>query len=165
MGPGQNFLTRVGSSWVSHLLFGFEFGKFPLTTSNFSILSLQIKKISSESNWVEGGSASYLLRVNSKFGSGQGPSLYGTITKRKQICTQHTLNDRLHWKLLKKGHFCRFFNEKLKFYFFFLRTSTVSMQNLVFLFRVQTPLWMSVCTAVTYIFSLSFDARNNECIG
>jgi len=47
MGPGQKFLTRVGSgqifvvrvgsSRVSHLWFGLEFGKFPLKTSNFSI--------------------------------------------------------------------------------------------------------------------------------
>jgi len=37
MGPGQKFLTRVGSGRVSHLWFGLEFGKFPLKTSNFSI--------------------------------------------------------------------------------------------------------------------------------
>jgi len=42
MGLGQKFLTRVGSifcdsDWVSHLWFVFEFGKFPLKTSNFSI--------------------------------------------------------------------------------------------------------------------------------
>jgi len=41
MGPGQNFLTRVGSifygsGWVSHLCFGLEFGKFQLKMSNFS---------------------------------------------------------------------------------------------------------------------------------
>jgi len=47
MGPGQKFLTRVGSGrvnflWVgsgrvSHLWFGFEFQKFPLKMSKFSI--------------------------------------------------------------------------------------------------------------------------------
>jgi len=54
MGPGQNFLTRVrvnflvlGSDRVSHLWFGFEFGKFPQKMSNFSIFSLRVKKISS----------------------------------------------------------------------------------------------------------------------
>jgi len=32
MGPGQKFLTLVGSGCVSHLWFGFEFQKFPLKT-------------------------------------------------------------------------------------------------------------------------------------
>jgi len=78
VGSGQFFVARVGSGWVSHLWFGFEFGKFPLKTSN-SILffSLRIKKNlfgsgrkvpGSESTWVGGGSASYLLRVKSKLG-------------------------------------------------------------------------------------------------
>jgi len=64
---------------VSHLWFGFEFGKFTLKMSNFSIFSLRVQKKSlrfgSESTRVEGGSASYLLWVKSKLGSGQGPSL------------------------------------------------------------------------------------------
>jgi len=87
MGPGQKFLTRVGSIFVarigsgrvSHLWFGSEFGKFPLKTSNFSIFfSLGQKKslrVGSESIRVKGGSASYLLRVKSKLGSSRGPSL------------------------------------------------------------------------------------------
>jgi len=70
MGLGQKFLTRVGLGRVSHLWFGFEFGKFPLKMSTFSIFSLW-----SESTRVEGRWASYLLRVKSKLGSGQGPSL------------------------------------------------------------------------------------------
>jgi len=37
MDPGKNFLTRVDSGRVSHLWFGFEFGKFPQKTSIFSI--------------------------------------------------------------------------------------------------------------------------------
>jgi len=41
MGLSQNFLTRVGSGWVSHLWYGFEFVKFPL---KMSIFSHQVKK-------------------------------------------------------------------------------------------------------------------------
>jgi len=71
MGPGQKFLTRVGSIFcgvgrVSHLWFGFEFGKFPLKLSNFSIFSLRVKKslrVGSKSTWVKVRSASYLPRV------------------------------------------------------------------------------------------------------
>jgi len=37
MGPGQNFLTRVGPGRVRNLWFGFDLGKFPLNMSNFSI--------------------------------------------------------------------------------------------------------------------------------
>jgi len=36
---------------------------------------------------------------------------------------------------------------------------SASERSLVFLFRDQTPLWMSVCMSVTYISSRSFDAR------
>jgi len=81
MGPGQKFLTWVGSSQfflalvglgrVSHLWFGSEFGKFPLKMSNFSFFFLLGQKNLSESTWVEGGSASYLLQVKSKLGSGR----------------------------------------------------------------------------------------------
>jgi len=92
MGQGQKFLTRVGSgqvfmAWVgsgriSHLWFGFEFEKFALKMSNFSIFCpLGQKKslrVASESTRVGGRSASYLLRVKSKLGSGQGPSLVGS---------------------------------------------------------------------------------------
>jgi len=34
-GSGQIFLSQVGSGSVSHLWFGFDFGKFPLKMSNF----------------------------------------------------------------------------------------------------------------------------------
>jgi len=37
MGPGQNFLIRIGPGRVNHLWFGLEFGKFRLKMSNFSI--------------------------------------------------------------------------------------------------------------------------------
>jgi len=66
MGLVQNFLIRL---W-----FGFEFGKYPLKMSNFSIFfpSNQKKslRVGSKSTWVKGGSASYLLQVKSKLGSG-----------------------------------------------------------------------------------------------
>jgi len=85
MGPGQNFLTRVGSGQffvarvrsgrVSHLWFGIEFRKFPLKASNFSIFYPSGQKkslqVGSESTRVKAGSASYLLRVKSKLGSGR----------------------------------------------------------------------------------------------
>jgi len=60
MGPGQKFLTRVGSSQVSHLWFGFGFGifplkshlrfgsgigKFPIKNQIFQFFSLWVKKI------------------------------------------------------------------------------------------------------------------------
>jgi len=79
MCPDQNFFTRVGSGRVSHLWFGFEFGKFPLKMSIFQLFSLRVKKkslrVGSETTQVEGGSASYLLKVKSKLRSGQGPFL------------------------------------------------------------------------------------------
>jgi len=87
IGPGQKFLTHVRSifvalvrsGWVSHLWFGFGFGKCPLKMSNFSIFFPSDQKkslgIGSKSTWVKGGLASYLLQVKSKLVSGQGPSL------------------------------------------------------------------------------------------
>jgi len=75
MGPGQKFLTQVGLGRVSHLWFGVEFGKFCLKMLNFSIFFPSDQKKSlwagSESTRVEGGSASYLLRVKSKLGYSQ----------------------------------------------------------------------------------------------
>jgi len=44
VGPGQFLVARVGSGWVSHLWFGFGFGKFPLKRSNFSIFALWVKR-------------------------------------------------------------------------------------------------------------------------
>jgi len=80
-GSGSNIFDpgRVGSGRVSHLWFGFEFGKFPLKKSNFSSFCPSGQKkslrVGSESTRVGGRPASYLLRVKSKHGSGQGPSL------------------------------------------------------------------------------------------
>jgi len=65
---------RVSNPW-----FEFGFGKFPLKMSNFSIFFPlgQIKSlgVGSKSTRVKGRSASYLLLVKIKLGSGQGPSL------------------------------------------------------------------------------------------
>jgi len=77
MGPGQKILTRVGSG--QPFMVWLEFGKFPLKMSNFSIFSpsgqKKLLRVGLESTRVKAGSASYLLRVKSKLGSGQGPSL------------------------------------------------------------------------------------------
>jgi len=79
MGPGQNFLSRAGSSFcgsgrVSHLWFGFWLGKFSLKMSNFTIFFPSGKKkslqVGSKSIWVKAGSSSYLLWVKSNLGSG-----------------------------------------------------------------------------------------------
>jgi len=80
MGPSQKFLTQVGSIFcgsgrVSHLWFEFEFEKFPLKMSNFSILSLRVKKNLFGLGLEVPGSACYLLRVKSKLRLGQDPSL------------------------------------------------------------------------------------------
>jgi len=78
MGPGQKFLTWVGSIYlprVSHLWFGFELEKFPLKTSIFSTFFLWIIKNLFRSGQKVPGSASYLLWVKSKLGSGPISSL------------------------------------------------------------------------------------------
>jgi len=87
MGPGQKFLTRVGSDqfFVARVGSGQPFmvwvriRKISPKTSNFSIFfhSGQKKslRVGLESTRVKAGLASYLLRVKSKLGSGQDPSL------------------------------------------------------------------------------------------
>jgi len=95
MGLGQNFLTqvglgqffvaRVGSSLVSHLWFWFEFEKFTLKICQiFQFFSL---RVGSKSTWVKGRSVPYLLRVKSKLGLGQGPSLANTLVVDFYILT------------------------------------------------------------------------------
>jgi len=70
-GSGSNF---YGLGRASHLRSGFEFEKFALKMSNFSIFCPSGQKKSlrvvSESTRVGGKSASYLLRVKCKLGSG-----------------------------------------------------------------------------------------------
>jgi len=72
--PGRVNFLWLWSGRVIHWLFGVDFGKFPLKMSNFSIFfSSGSNKISS--GQVKDGSASYLLRVKSKLGLHQDPSL------------------------------------------------------------------------------------------
>jgi len=73
MGPGQNFLTRIGSGRVSHLWFGFEFGKFLLKVSNFSIFFLSGQKnLFGSGQKVPGSKAgSPLINCGSKVSSGR----------------------------------------------------------------------------------------------
>jgi len=80
MSLGQKFLTRVGSNFcgsgrVSHLWFGFEFQKFPLKMSNFSIFSLRVKKIPLGRKVPRSKPDRTLVYCGSKVSSGQGPSL------------------------------------------------------------------------------------------
>jgi len=81
--PGWVRSIFCGSGRVSHLRFVFEFGKFPLKTSIFSIFFTSDQKksfrIGSKSTRVKGGSASYLLQVKSKLGS--GPVWSGPISR------------------------------------------------------------------------------------
>jgi len=75
MGLGQNF----DPGRVSNLWFGFGLGKFSLKMSNFKIFFHSGQKnylrVGSKITQVKGRSASYLLRVKSKLGSGHGLSL------------------------------------------------------------------------------------------
>jgi len=77
VGSGQFFVARVGSGQVGSAIYGLGLNlkNFPKKCQIFQFFSLWIKKISSESTRVKGGSAIYLLRVKSKLGSDQGPSL------------------------------------------------------------------------------------------
>jgi len=89
-GSRSKIFSRVGSIFcgsgrVSHLWLGFGFGKLPLKTSNFSIFFPFDQKNLFGSGQkvpgVKGGLASYLLRVKSKLGAGQGPSLQLTCLR------------------------------------------------------------------------------------
>jgi len=90
IGPGKNFLTRVGSIFccsgrVSHLWFESGFEKFPLKIPNFSKKSLLV---GSKSTWVKDRSASYLRQFKSMLRLGQGPSLTAIDLKAfvSQVC-------------------------------------------------------------------------------
>jgi len=85
MGSGQKILSRVGSIFcgsgrVSHLWFGFEFQKFPLKMSNFSIFfpsgQKKLLRVRSESTRVEARSES--TRVSLLFTAGQKEARVGS---------------------------------------------------------------------------------------
>jgi len=84
VGSGQFFVARV-----SHLWFGFEFGKFTLTTSNFSIFFTSGQKNLFElGRKVPGSKAGWpLIYCGSKVSSvwaGQGPSLILIFSGRQK---------------------------------------------------------------------------------
>jgi len=79
----KQFLTRVGSdqffvAWVGSAIYclGLNWENLPTKHQIF-----QSFRVVSKSTQVEGESASYLLRVKSKLGSGQGQSLNFQIDK------------------------------------------------------------------------------------
>jgi len=83
---------------VSHLWFGFRFGKFPLKMSNFSVYFPSGQKkylgVWSKSTWVEGESASHLLRVKRMLGSGPISTLWAIL---------YISRDGLGTKIFKQG--------------------------------------------------------------
>jgi len=78
MGPGQKFLMRVGSG-QPFMVWVWIWKISPKNVKFFNFFALRVKKkhcwVRSESTRGGGGLASYLLRVKSKLGSGQGPYL------------------------------------------------------------------------------------------
>jgi len=73
-------LGQVNFLWLGSAIYVLVWiWKISLKMSNFSIFSFWIQKkylrVGSKSTWVKGVSASYLLRIKSKLGPGQDPSL------------------------------------------------------------------------------------------
>jgi len=90
MGPGQKFLTWAGSGQffvarVGSAIYGLDLNlqNFPYKCQIFQFFSFRVE---SESIRVKGGSASYLLRVKSKLGSGQALTLgfCDTVNRKPQ---------------------------------------------------------------------------------
>jgi len=75
MGLGQKFLTQTHVGSGQPFMVWVRFGKFTLKMSNFQFFSLRVKKNCFGSGRKVPGSKPYLLRVKSKLGLGQGPSL------------------------------------------------------------------------------------------
>jgi len=78
MGWGQKLLTRVGSG-QPFMVWVWIWKISPKNVKFFNFFPMGQKKsiqVGSESTWVKGGSASYILRVKSKLESGQSPSLH-----------------------------------------------------------------------------------------
>jgi len=69
-GPGQFFVARVGNLWVWKIS-----PKNPKKFNLFSSGHKKSRRFGSKSTRVKDRLASYLLRVKSMLGSGQGPSL------------------------------------------------------------------------------------------
>jgi len=77
MGPGQKLLTRVRSIFCCSGRFGLVWVWFwKISLKKYQIFNfLPFGSIKISSGWVKGRSTSYLLRVKSMLGSGQGQSL------------------------------------------------------------------------------------------
>jgi len=132
MSPGQKFLTRVRSCqfFVARVGSGQPFmvwvwiSKISPKTVKFSnFFPLDKKKllrVGSESTRVEAGSASYLLQVKSKLGSGQGPSLELWLTIITAIFLQELaqLREILAFEILRTKLW--FFDLQLYLSVFFL---------------------------------------------
>jgi len=118
MGPGQKFLTWVGSNfcflgWAGlqpSLVWDWKFS--PKNPNFFWFFALRVKKISS--GWIkkypgETGSASYLLQVKSMLGSVQGPSL----DLYENLYYQNWLKLILNFILMNKHHSKEVFKQRI----------------------------------------------------
>jgi len=104
MGPGQKFLTQIGSIFccsgrASHLWFGFGFGKFPLKIPNISIFFHSApKKIS----WgrVKKYPGQRRVGLKSVLGLVQGPSLHCLLQKKLFQLNQIFMHFGRNWKII-----------------------------------------------------------------
>jgi len=62
-----------------------------LSQTFFNFFQKKFLRAGSESTQVKGGSASYLMRVKSKLGLGQGPSL-AVVEAQTQTAAQHNFH-------------------------------------------------------------------------